>query len=57
MKEHVHDATVPVCSCGHRWEFVQRWKAGALYTSRVVRDRYLALYGSPEIPFEEVGGL
>lgn len=50
--EHVHDATVPRCECGHQWEYVRTYSCGTQsYTSRVVRDRYTALYGEPSIPF------
>lgn len=51
--EHVCDATVPVCTCGYRWAYLRRWAGGKVtYTTETVRQRYLALYGEPEIPFE-----
>lgn len=55
MDEHICDATVKVCSCGHRWEFQRTYSNGdVIYTDRTVRDRYHALYGKPQVPFVEV---
>jgi hypothetical protein len=51
--EHICDATINPCSCGRRWEFSRRYSNGRVtYTSKQVVDRYHALYGAPEIPFE-----
>lgn len=51
--EHICDATINPCTCGRRWEFSRRYSNGLVaYTSKQVVDRYHALYGTPEIPFE-----
>jgi hypothetical protein len=46
----------PICPrCGRRWEWMRQWKDGKItYTSDIVVQKYLALYGAPEIPFERV---
>lgn len=60
MLDHAHDATVHTCPCGHRWDYVQTYTRADgtkvdLYTSKLVRDRYHALYGEPVgSPFVEV---
>jgi hypothetical protein len=54
--EHVCDATVPVCSCGHAWTHYREYSAGErTYMSQTVVDRYLSLYGTPRhLPFHKV---
>lgn len=49
--------TVPVCDCGYRWEVQVRESDGQVrsYTTRTVRDRYIALYGAPStFTYEEI---
>ena len=46
-REHVCNATVPVCHCGRRWEY--RVRNTTTYTSKAVRDKHVALYGGPEV--------
>jgi hypothetical protein len=47
--EHVCDATVPVCSCGRRWEFMSAWSNGSVtYTSQEVYDKFRTAYGMPD---------
>lgn len=57
MGEHICDATVPVCSCGRRWEFYTRWADGQItYVSAEMRARYVLYYGEPTksmFPVEE----
>lgn len=55
---HVCTNRVPVCpGCGRVYEYLVRWKDGTVvYESKVVRDRYVAMYGEPtSFRFEEVG--
>jgi hypothetical protein len=46
--EHVCDATIPVCTCGHVWEYRVEDKYGVRYTSALVVTRFRALYGEPQ---------
>jgi hypothetical protein len=47
---------VPVCpGCGHRWtHFVQYDNGLRVYIDARTVQRYLALYGDPTVPFQEV---
>ena len=48
MKEHVCNATVPVCECGRKWEYRVEYATGDTFTDSQTVNRYLALYGKPE---------
>lgn len=48
MTSHICDHAIPVCTCGRRWEFRSTWPDGTVtYTSRWVRDSYIAIFGRP----------
>ena len=53
QSEHVCSAIINPCTCGHRWEFKRTYSDGSVvYSTRTIRDRYLALYGEDKhIPF------
>lgn len=54
MSEHICNPTIPVCSCGHRWEFKSKWRnrdgtTHVTYNDADCRHRYIALYGTKDL--------
>jgi hypothetical protein len=51
VKEHVHDGTVPRCTCGYRWDWWWEYQSDGTtyYTSDEVMQKYRALYGEPQV--------
>jgi hypothetical protein len=50
----VDDPTVPICSCGYKWEYYREWSDGRRYVSAELVAKYHALYGAPSKPFLQV---
>lgn len=54
-REHECDATVKVCSCGHRWQYQTTYSNGiVVYCDKWLKDKFILMYGEPEIPFVRV---